>query len=363
MLKYLLTVILLIHGLIHLMGFMKAFGFSEVPQINEQIGRTQGVMWLSGTILFVVSILLYLTGNRSWWILCGISVLFSQILIFGTWQSAKFGTILNIIILLPVIAHFGLWNFENRYINDFRECFGKVSSQKIDLLTEQDIRNLPSPVQKYLHYAGVINKAKLKSIKVVFEGQIRDKGKEWFSFRSEQHNFFAEPARLFFMKAQMFGITVPGYHKYLNEKASMDVRLFGFFTVVGAEGEIMDKAETVTLFNDMCLLAPASLIDRRIKWEEIDSLHTRATFTNGKISISAVLHFNSQGQLINFISDDRYAISDMKNYRFSTPVQEYKKIEGINVISRGEAVWHFPDGEFTYGIFNLVDIEHNPVMK
>ncbi|MBK7867092.1 MAG: hypothetical protein IPJ75_08945 [Ignavibacteriales bacterium] len=189
---------------------------------------------------------------------------------------------------------------------------------------------------------------------------MREKGKDWFSFRSEQHNFFGEPARLFFMKAEMFGITVPGYHKYINEKASMDVRLFGFFTVVGAEGDIMNKAETVTLFNDMCLLAPAMLIDSRIKWEEIDSLHTKAIFTNGEISISATLQFNSQGQLINFISDDRSTISDMKNYRFSTPVQEYKSIDGINIISKAEVVWHYPDGEFTYGVFNLVDIQQNP---
>lgn len=361
--KIILSAILLIHGLIHLMGFVKGFGFAEVPQITESIWKQEGVFWLIVTLLFGVSTILYLTGNRNWWLVCGIAVIISQILIFNNWQSAKYGTVLNIIILLPVIAHFGMWNFENKFINDYDENIKRVALQKSDILSENDILHLPVPVQKYLHYTGVVGKEKVKSVRIVFEGQMRDKGKEWFTFRSEQYNFFDDPTRLFFMKGEMFGLTVPGYHKYSKEKASMDVRLFGFFTVMGVDGEIMNKAETVTLFNDMCLMAPASLIDKRIKWEEIDTLSTKATFKNGNITISATLIFNSEGQLINFVSDDRYAVSDMKSYRFSTPLQEYIKINGVNVLSRGEAVWHYPDGEFTYGVFNLVDIEYNPGLK
>ncbi|MCA0388042.1 MAG: hypothetical protein LCH52_06055 [Bacteroidetes bacterium] len=361
--KIILSAILLIHGLIHLMGFAKAFGYSEMPQISEHIGKPEGMLWLVVTLLFSLSTILYLTGNRNWWLFCGVAVVISQILIFNNWQSAKYGTIANLIILIPVIAHFGMWNFENKFINDYEANEKRVALQKSDILSENDIKHLPAPVQKYLHYTEVVGKEKVKSVRIVFEGQMREKGKDWFSFRSEQYNFFDNPTRLFFMKGEMFGLTVPGYHKYSKGKAYMDVRLFGFFTVMGAEGDIMNKAETVTLFNDMCLMAPASLIDGRIKWEETDSLSTKATFTNGNITISATLYFNSEGQLTNFVSDDRYAISDMKSYRFSTPVQEYKKINGVNVLSRGEAVWHYPDGEFTYGVFNLSEIEFNPGIK
>ena len=67
----------------------------------------------------------------------------------------------------------------------------------------------------------------------------------------------------------------------------------------------------------------------------------------------------SRGQLINFISDDRYAVSDMKQYRFSTPVKEYIQINGINIFKYGETVWHYPDGDFVYGKFYLKSIEYN----
>ena len=63
---------------------------------------------------------------------------------------------------------------------------------------------------------------------------------------------------------------------------------------------------------------PPALIDKRIKWVAIDSFSSNGTFTNGANTISATLYFNEADQLINLISDDRTAISDMKQYCFST---------------------------------------------
>jgi len=146
---------------------------------------------------------------------------------------------------------------------------------------------------------------------------MREKGKDFFPFTCEQYNFFDEPTRLFFMKAKMKGIIVPGYHRYSDANALMDIRLFGFFTVVKKEGKDMDQAETVTLFNDMCMMAPATLID--------------------------------------FISNDR----DINNIPFFTPVSNYKNINGINIMTHGEAIWHYPEGKFVYGKFNLKEVEYN----
>jgi hypothetical protein len=139
----------------------------------------------------------------------------------------------------------------------------------------------------------------------------------------------------------------------------MDIKLFGLFSVVKQEGDVMNKAETVTLFNDMCLMAPATLIDKHIEWQAIDSNSAKAVFTNHGIAISATLYFNKQGQLVDFTSNDRTAVADMKQYPFSTPAKDYKNINGVNIPGYGEAVWHYPDGKFTYGIFRLKEIEYN----
>jgi hypothetical protein len=109
----------------------------------------------------------------------------------------------------------------------------------------------------------------------------------------------------------------------------------------------------------MCLLAPATLIDKRIQWFSVNELSAKAIFTNHDISISAILYFNVLGQLVNFISNDRTSLPDLNQYPFSTPASLYANFNGVNVMTYGEAIWDYPDGQFVYGKFNLQEIEYN----
>ena len=359
MLKYFFGSILLFHALIHLMGFAKAFGYGKITQLSAVISKPSGLVWLVTAVLFLVGVLLFLIKKESWPYLVIIAAIISQILIISAWQDAKFGSIANVVVMLVSIVAIAGQNFEKQYTKDVKKHLFEIAKIPTDLLTERDIVHLPLPVQKYLHYCNVLNKPKVKNFRVIFDGQMRDKGKDWFAFQSIQYNFLENPTRLFFMKAKMFGVPVLGYHCYQNEKATMQIKLLGLFNVVNVKGTEMNKAETVTVFNDLCLMVPAALIDKRIEWTAMDVLSAKATYTNGENKITAILYFNELGQLVNFTSDDRYAIGDMKRYRFSTPVKNYTQINGIKIWNYGDAVWHYPDGEFVYGKFNLKRIEYN----
>ena len=359
MLKIILFFLLIIHGLIHLLGFVQAFGFANLSQLTQNISKPAGAAWLIAALLFVVTGIAFLLGKEWWWMIAISALVISQLLIVMSWQDAKFGTIANIVTFVAVVVGSGSAFFENSFRNDVRERLYQTSSLSKELLSEEDLLPLPAPVQHYLRYAGVVNKPKVKNMRIVFEGQMRRKGKNFFPFTSVQYNFFDEPARLFFMKAKIFGMTVPGYHKYIDATATMDIRLFGLIPIVKQAGQILDKTETVTFFNDMCLMAPATLIDKRIRWEEIDNTTSRAIYTNHGITITAKLYFNQKGQLTNFVSNDRTEINDMKQYPFWTPVSEYGNINGVNIMSSGEAVYEYPDGKFTYGEFVVKIVDYN----
>jgi hypothetical protein len=359
MIRVVFFILLLIHGLIHLMGFAKAFGYGNITQLTKDISKPAGACWLIAAMAFIAAAIIFLLNKESWPVIVFFAVILSQLLIVAVWKDAKFGTIANLILLAVAVATWGSHHFEATFIKDVKKHIQEAASLQVEVLKEQDIQLLPLPVQKYLRYSGVLHQPKVKNVRIAFDGEMRGKGKDWFTFQSVQYNFFDDPARLFFMKATMAGINVPGYHDYQQATARMNVKLFGLIPVMKAGGPAMNKAETVTLFNDMCLMAPATLIDKRIEWETIDSLSARAVFTNGVNKITAILYFNQQGQLINFISDDRFEINAMKQYRFSTPVKDYRLMNGRNCMKYGEAVWHYPDGEFVYGKFNLKNIEYN----
>lgn len=359
MITYVLSFLLIAHGCIHLMGFIKAYRLAAVSTIHSNISKGAGMLWLLTALMLIVTSMLFIAGMERWWITAIIAMLLSQVLIFTKWKDAKFGTIGNVIILIAALLSMGSQLFANGFKRDVQATFQISAVTSPEILTEADLQNLPDAVQRYLKYAGVLNKPKVRNARIVFDGEMRGKGKEYFPFTSVQYNFFDDPARLFFMKATMSGLSVYGYHRYAAGTATMKIRLLGIYPVLYKEGDTMNKAETVTLFNDMCLLAPATLIDKRISWTTLDKNIVKGTFTNEKITVSAVLYFQEDGQLVNFVSGDRTEVSVMKQYPWSTPVSNFKEMNGVNVMTYGEAIWHHPDGLFTYGKFHLRSIAYN----
>jgi len=166
------------------------------------------------------------------------------------------------------------------------------------------------------------------------------------------------------MSATMAGVPVQSFHRFIGPAATFQVKVAGAVTMVDARGPDMDRAETVTLFNDMCILAPGTLVSPSITWTPIDDRSAGARFTNGTHTIEATLFFDEAGLLTNFVSDDRLRSSrDGTSFvpqRFSTPVRDYQSYGPVRLARFGEARWHAPapEGEFTYGEFELLEISH-----
>lgn len=249
------------------------------------------------------------------------------------------------------------------YNKEVRAGLERTNDIQSEIITEKDIQYLPAIVQKYLRYVGVIGKEKVFNFRVEFEGKIRSNPDDgWMKLSSVQYNFIDKPTRIFYIKARKMGIPALGIHLYKDENAIMLIKLAGLFTVVDAKGTEMNQGETVTVFNDMCLMAPATLIDKNIQWESVDSLTVNAKFTNGKITIGTTLYFNERGELINFISNDRFETKDgkiYKNYQWSTPVFGFKEFNGFRLGMGGQAIYKHPVGEFCYGEFTIKNIEYN----
>lgn len=348
------------HGLLHVLGFAKAFEIFNVKPLTQAISKPFGVVWLLAGSLFVLVAVLFAFKNSAWWWFGLLAVGISQGLIICFWNDAKAGTIANGMILMVVIIGYATARYYRTYQDEVKIGFQQEAYFQTSELTELDIRDLPEPVKKYLRFTGSMGKPKVNNFKVEFIGKIRkDEQSAWMPFTSEQYNFMETPTRLFFMKAVMKSLPVAGYHCFKNGTAFMDIRLFSLFKVQYQDGIEMDLSETVTFFNDMCCLAPPTLIDQRIKWLAVEGNQVKASFTHNHLTVVARLYFNDQGELINFISDDRYSAEAGKQLPWSTPLKEYQKINGYQLMGNAEAIYSYPDRELCYGTFQLIRVEYN----
>lgn len=342
------------------MGFVKGFNIAEVKQLTQSISKTSGIFWIITAALFVFTGLMLVMKNNYWWLFGITAIVISQILIVMHWQDAKFGSIANVIILITCITGYAQWNFSHKFRTDVNDGFKQTENVQPSILTESDMEHLPEPVKRYLRYTGSVGKPKVSNFKIEFKGKIRkDEKSELMPFTSEQFNFMEKPTRLFFMNAVMKHLPVAGYHQYKNGNASMDIRMFSLIRVQFNDGDEMNKAETVTFFNDMCCMAPATLIDKRISWRQERENEVEAMFTVNNITISARLYFNDKGELINFKSNDRFNADEGKLLPWSTPLKNYREINGYRLAGYAETLYSYPEKKCCYGTFETVAVSYN----
>ncbi len=269
----------------------------------------------------------------------------------------------NLILTITMIAFTSCSSSTKMFQLKKSEEFATQPLRAENALSKEETAHLPACVQKYLDYTSAIGKSKPQNMCIEFDAEMyRKPGDKPMKSHSVQYNFFGNYSRLFLMKASKMSIPFRALHLYINGQAIFQVKVAELFKVVDIKGEELTKAETVTLLNDMCIFAPGSLIDKRLTWNEIDSLSTEVTLTNGKYVVSANLYFNEGGELMNFVSDDRSALQDdgtMKQVCWSTPVSDYKEFDGRKIPTSGKTIWKYPEGDFTYGVFTLKSIKYN----
>lgn len=362
--RWILVIILVIHGVIHWMGFAKAFGLADLPQLTATLSRGVGVLWLGAGLAHLATAALFVAAPRVWWVAAFVAVVLSQIAIFTAWGDARFGTIANVVVLLAAVygmASSGPWSFRAEYESAVQSRVDNtLESERV---TAEDLRGLPEPVRCFVEKSGALGQPRAHHFSARWKGRIRGgPDEQWMEFTAEQVNFVDEPARFFLMDATRGGLPVDVLHVFANKEASMRVKLLSLFPMVDQRGPQMTRAETVTLLNDMALMAPAALLDPAVEWEAVDERSARARYTVGDNTVDATFVFNESCELVDFVSDDRLAATpdgDMVARRWSTPMEGHRGFGPYHLPAAGKAIWHAPEGEYAYLEAELFDIEVN----
>lgn len=149
MLRVLLAMLLIFHGLVHFTGLARAFLPAHVPIFKTYINKSTGLDWALAGTFFVLSGLLLLLNNEYWWGVGGIAILISQVLIVFNWHDARFGTVANVILAIAVYFGMTMWDFQARYITAQERTSEQVVKLPEQHIGEQSATLLQQPPQRY----------------------------------------------------------------------------------------------------------------------------------------------------------------------------------------------------------------------
>ncbi len=358
--KILFLLLIIIHGLIHLVGLAGAFNLYGVEQLIGHVSKSTGILWLIATLLFLGTFYFIVAGNSWWWLPALAAVVLSQILIIFYWHDAKFGTIPNLVILLAVVIAFALWNFHAQVNRETGSLLAEVSiTEKI--ITAEMINDLPAPVQRWLNYSGIVGKEQIHTVYLKQKGlmKLRPEQTKWMESEAEQYFNLDRPSFTWQVKTAMFGLPVVGRDLFQNGQGEMLIKLGGLIPVVNIADNLKLSESTMQRYLGEIVWFPSEAVSPYIKWEPIDGYSARATMSFEGTEGTAVFHFDDQGKPVKFVASRYRDINDENPTEWVVTIKEIQNVNGIRIPTRLETTWMLDEDEFTWYQFEIYDVRYN----
>lgn len=268
----------------------------------------------------------------------------------------------SIIIIIAGLILYGSYHFNKMTDNETKNIIYNVSLKDNNIIKEQDIINLPQPVQKWIRSSGIIGKEEIKLALVKQKALMKMKPdqKEWYSAKAIQYITTEKPAFIWCVEMNMMPLVkIKGRDKFINGKGEMLIKLNSLISVVNEKGKKIDEGTLQRYLGEM-VWSPSLALSPLIKWEEIDSLTAKAIMSYNGTEASGTFYFNEKGDFIKFITM-RYKDNtpNATRYPWIITVDKYSIFGGIKVPSKMKATWQLEKGDWTWLNLEIQDIKYN----
>lgn len=355
-------IIVLLHALIHMLGFIKGFGLKEVKELTLPISKPMGLLWLTAALLLLTYGIMHLTHSRYAWLIGFIAVAVSQVLIVLFWKDARFGTLPNIAILVVSVISFSHYQFQKLVQQETSQIISRGEIQEERIISEDDIQELPLPVQKWLRHSGMVGKPYIHIGQVVQKAEMKLKSEQekWYQATANQYTTVDIPAFIWTSDVKMNSMmSFQGRDKLENGKGQMLIKLNSVIKVVDEQGEKLNEGTLQRYLGEMVWF-PSLALSPYIRWEEVDDTTAIARMNYKGTTGSGTFYFNQEGDFIRF-SAMRYKGNEAgaKRYEWVLLVDEHQTFEGIKVPSEMTATWKLENEDWTWLKLKIEDIRYN----
>lgn len=358
----LLVVLIGVHGLIHILGFLKAFDFFSFDGMTQPISKTWGLFWLFSFMLWVITGVMFMTKYNYWWVIATLAIVVSQLLVVNYWTDAKYGTIANIVLGLVVIFSYANHNFKQYTTKESVQLLAQTQSADQEIIHITDIETLPPAVQKWLVNSGVIGKRAIANVYLEqnLHMKLQPSQTHWYKGTARQYFAIHEPAFNWTTTIEMNPLLyVVGRDKFVQGKGQMLIKLASLFPLVDVKNN--DKIDQATLQRYLAEMVwfPTGVLSPYIKWQHIDAHSAQATMEFNGTKGSGVFYFNEEGQFDKFVALRYKDVKDAAPLEWTVVATEIGERNGVEVPVRCEASWRIGDTPWTWLQLEVTHIEYN----
>ncbi|MCJ8163276.1 hypothetical protein MKJ04_00370 [Pontibacter sp. E15-1] len=351
-----------LHGIIHLFGFLKAFGLSEFNAISEPISKPFGIIWLLTFILFAVVVFLLSIQSHYWWKIGSVGVIISQFLILNYWSDAKFGTIVNLIIFVSIVLAYLTFRFKSKVSDETAKMFENSNTIETYILTEKMISGLPAVVQKWLLNSGTIGKEAVCNIYIEQDLQMlmKPEQKDWSNAKAKQYFTIEPPAFNWSVNLKMNPLLdVVGRDKFENGQGEMTIKLFSLFPIANAKNNQKVNQATLQRYLAEIVWFPSSALSHYISWETIDEYSAKATMEYRGTKGSGVFHFDETGNFKKFVAMRYKDANDTEATEWTVTANKTEERNGIKIPVELKAEWKLENHNWTWLKLKITAIKYN----
>ncbi|MDV3429568.1 MAG: hypothetical protein LIR50_21570 [Bacillota bacterium] len=221
--------------------------------------------------------------------------------------------------------------------------------------------DLPGCMQKFYNYTGLMKKVSSKHVSFDFRDAdfVNTEMKKTLKIDYSEHIFADVPARFAFIDSSLFGIPFQGLDSFIDGKGGMKGVVAKNITLFDQRGKDMDKAALVTWLAEIIFM-PSELLNGQIEIKELDKNSVSVSITYDNITVGGVYKFKDNGEIIEFITDDRamsYTDGRIEHKKWSALYEEYTKKGELLLPDRIKAEWHLDDSDLVY--FNGGKVQYN----
>ena len=229
------------------------------------------------------------------------------------------------------------------------------------VVTEQDLRDLPEPMARYLRFSGSLGRKRISDLHCRHSGRFRPgTAMPWLPIRGEYFMTTKRPSFMWYGRIGVGpGISITAFDSYASEHARMLVRALSLFTIVDDRSRNVVQSAFGRCVAELTM-APTFFLDRsRVRCVQTGPNQARCTVTDGTNSADAEFFINPDGSLDRVVVMRCFDRGGGRTTleRFTARCSEQKDFGGRRLASKVDGVWNLPEGDFHYVSFDFETAE------